>query len=319
MLFIAGTMEKFGGQGLCLCEKQGTGLRLLQVDKNLVDGNYQALISSDRFLTTCRTADGTGAAEVCVVDNAFRILLQCTADSHGSCHVHWHEPSRMLTVAGYFTGSLTAMNVDDALSVKLRFVFPEGSRIHQSFWHNGHLFACDAGLDCIRLFDEVRGMLVPRAIIRFPSGTAPRHALFLPNGKGYVALESGNAVAVLNACGDAYSIVQTVRTLPEDCTVKSTAAAIRASKDGTKLYVSNRGHGSIVRYAVADDGMLTVNGWLDAGKTPRDFVLCDDDEHLLIADQEGQVTLRDMAGNVLDSLDIPGALSLCLLDEPHNC
>ena len=66
-----------------------------------------------------------------------------------------------------------------------------------------------------------------------------------------------------------------IPTLPTTYTGNNSPAEIMAAPSGKFIYVSNRGHNSVVIFSVdAATGMLTPVGWESTqGKTPRFFTL----------------------------------------------
>jgi len=108
--------------------------------------------------------------------------------------------------------------------------------------------------------------------------------------------------------------IETLSTLPEDFEGASTCAEVQISPSGRFLYGSNRGHDSIVIYAIDQkDGTLTCVGHESTrGKTPRNFVVDPAGEFLLAANQDtdGVVTFRlDPASGALvatgHGVDVP--------------
>jgi 6-phosphogluconolactonase (cycloisomerase 2 family) len=89
---------------------------------------------------------------------------------------------------------------------------------------------------------------------------------------------------------------QTISTLPDDFTDFSTAAEVAVSPDGRFVFGSNRGHDSIVTYAVDENaGTLSPVGWASAqGRTPRHFTLDPSGPFLYAENQDSDtvVTLR---------------------------
>lgn len=63
--------------------------------------------------------------------------------------------------------------------------------------------------------------------------------------------------------------VQSVSTLPSDLTGDSHTAHLGMSRDGRHLYVSNRGHDSLMVYDVGAEGLVTPRQWAQAGASGR--------------------------------------------------
>ena len=93
-----------------------------------------------------------------------------------------------------------------------------------------------------------------------------------------------------------FEIIETVSTLPDDFDGVSHCADIHLSPSGDFLYGSNRGHDSIVIYAVdGATGRLTLVGFESTqGEIPRNFVIDPTGTFLLVANQNSDtvVTFR---------------------------
>ncbi|MGN9169442.1 lactonase family protein [Paenibacillus polymyxa] len=155
-----------------------------------------------------------------------------------------------------------------------------------------YAMVCDLGLDQIigyRLTED--GKLVTHRETDLPPGSGPRHLVFHPSGRyAFVANELNNTVAVFgyNERNGKLTLLQSLSTLPEGIIdVENTAADIRITPCGRFLYVSNRGHDSIVLYHVdLDSGKLKTIEWVESfGSTPRNFNILSG--YLLVANQEG--------------------------------
>ncbi len=68
----------------------------------------------------------------------------------------------------------------------------------------------------------------------------------------------------------------------------NTCAEIALSADGRFLYGSNRGHNSIVSYAVSEHGEISLLGWTPSqGIGPRNFTIDPSGKFMLVANQKG--------------------------------
>ncbi|MEO6038575.1 MAG: beta-propeller fold lactonase family protein, partial [Saprospiraceae bacterium] len=87
-----------------------------------------------------------------------------------------------------------------------------------------------------------------------------------------------------------------ISTLPDSYVGNNTTADIHLSKDGKRLYASNRGHDSIAVFRVNAGNQLESIGFVDThGKTPRNFHLTDDGHWMLVANQDtGNIALFDL-------------------------
>lgn len=176
---------------------------------------------------------------------------------------------------------------------------------------NRTVFVCDLGLDRIMAYKlPSKGGKLELAATPFttlPDGAGPRHMTFHPNGKiAYVINELNNTVSVLhyNAETTELTLGQTLPSIPADFTATNTCAEIAVSADGRFLYGSNRGHNSIVSYAIAADGSLALIGWTPSqGLGPRNFVINPTGKFMLVANQKGggiAVFKRDIETGALE-------------------
>jgi 6-phosphogluconolactonase len=139
------------------------------------------------------------------------------------------------------------------------------------------VIANDAGLDLTLIWrlDMQAGRLLPSdmPVVEAPSGSAPRHFVFHPNGKYFYNLyEHDCKIAVYEYDGSrgAMRLTQSVSTLPPKFAGSNLAAEILISPDGRFLYVSNRLHSTLAVFAIAADGGLKMTSeiWVHAD-SPR--------------------------------------------------
>ena len=169
---------------------------------------------------------------------------------------------------------------------------------------NKFVLASINGLEYIALykFDAATGKLSennPDRVMR-PKGGDPRHMDFHPNGKFlYMINEHGNTITAyaFDSNTGLPTQIQDVPTLPSNFAgaAMNTTAQILVHKSGKFLYGSNRGHNSIVIYAVDPaTGMLTLVGHQTAGvgPRPRNFNFDPTGTLLLLASQDdGTITI----------------------------
>jgi 6-phosphogluconolactonase len=107
-------------------------------------------------------------------------------------------------------------------------------------------------------------------------GSGPRHIAFHPNGRfAYVINEMGQTLTAFDwdASAGVLHEIQTESTVPVGYTAPSTAAEVAVHPSGKFVYGSNRGHDSIVAFAVneATGRLKLVGHYSTLGKTPRNF------------------------------------------------
>jgi 6-phosphogluconolactonase len=157
------------------------------------------------------------------------------------------------------------------------------------------VIANDAGLDLTLVwrFDAQAGRLLPAdvPVIAAPSGAAPRHFAFHPNGRVFYNLYEHDAkIAVYDydAAKGGLKPKQLVSALPPKFGGSNLSSEIIITADGRYLYVSNRLHSSIATFAVANDGQLRMisDVWVH-GDSPRCLTIDPGGEYLYSCNQKG--------------------------------
>jgi len=157
------------------------------------------------------------------------------------------------------------------------------------------VIANDAGLDLTLVwrFDAQAGRLLPAdvPVIAAPSGAAPRHFAFHPNGRVFYNLYEHDAkIAVYDydAAKGGFKPKQLVSALPIKFAGSNLSSEIIVTADGRYLYVSNRLHSSIATFAVANDGQLRMisDVWVH-GDSPRCLTIDPSGEYLYSCNQKG--------------------------------
>ena len=138
------------------------------------------------------------------------------------------------------------------------------------------------------LFDEATGTVVPneQSKIDPPVGEGPRHYELHPAlDVVYFANENGSSVTVYDMDCDTGRLVrrQNISTLPEDYEGENSCSQIHIHPSGKFLFIANRGHDSIARFAVQEDGSLGSLGQTPTEPVVRGFNLDPDGNFLFAA------------------------------------
>ena len=158
---------------------------------------------------------------------------------------------------------------------------------------NRHVLVADLGTDqlVVYRFDATSGALSPAPTsLKMKPGAGPRHFVFHPSSRFVYAineLDSTIAALTFDAASGALSHLHTVPALPSGHHDESRCAGVQLTPDGRYLFGSNRGHDSLVVYAVDEStGRLSlVEHHSCLGKTPRDFAVDPSGRFLLVANQ----------------------------------
>ncbi len=224
-------------------------------------------------------------------------------------HLCMDRSGNWLLVANYSSGTVAVLPISDdgSLGAATDMVRHAGRSVHperqvQAHAHcvavdpaNRFALVADLGLDKIMIYhlDAGRGALLPHdpTSADMQPGAGPRHLAFHSSGRWvYVIneLDSTLVTCAYDAAAGRLEPLQRVSTLPEGFAGTSTTAAVRVAPSGRFVYGSNRGHDSIVVYAVDPAaGTLTyVEHVSTEGQTPRDFNIDPTGTFLLAANQD---------------------------------
>jgi 6-phosphogluconolactonase len=161
---------------------------------------------------------------------------------------------------------------------------------------NRFAYVADLGIDKIMIyrFNAAEGSLTfndPPSVDLAP-GAGPRHFAIHPQGRfAYVINELTCTVTAFSRDRDRGGLteLQTISTLPAGVSVQPgySTAEIQVHPSGNFLYGSNRGHDSIVAYAIdGKSGRLTyLEHEPTGGSTPRNFGIDPTGTYLLAANQ----------------------------------
>lgn len=164
---------------------------------------------------------------------------------------------------------------------------------------NHFAFVMNKGSDTISqfVFDPAQGTLKPNTLasVATAPGAGPRHLAFHPNGKFAFSINENDETVTAfsyNAAVGQLTPMQTLSALPKGVSNPAyTGAEVVVAPSGNFVYGSNRGHDSIVTFAVdPGTGKLTfITTTPSGGNVPRSFTLSADGKLMLVANESGTV------------------------------
>jgi 6-phosphogluconolactonase len=236
------------------------------------------------------------------------------------CHLSFDVSGKFLFSANYTSGNVVVYPIlaDGRLGGHTALLEDQGKtgpntkRQDRSHAHwigasenNKLVYVADLGLDQVLVyhFDSTKGTLNPsiepsrpNASAEFKPGTGPRHVAFSKNRKFmYVLGELESTVTVFESKSpEQFTSIQDIPMLPAGFSGRNDAAEIEIHPSGNFLYASNRGHDSIVVYAIdAKTGKLTqVEDVLTGGKEPRHFAIDPSGNFLLAENQNSNAIVE---------------------------
>ncbi len=292
-------------------------LTVVDGTSNIINPSYLTLHPILKLVyVASEQLDGCGSLAVYDLDasnGTMTFRQSCKVTDASPCYVNVDASGRCLLSANYLGGSITlcALSDDGTITYTAQELFStgHGPRLDRQETAHPHAIAFDAkeqrilvtdlGLDEIITYDLDSTKPALRKINTYKAtpGSGPRLFLFHPkhNEVGYAICELNNTIVAFH-----YDLVdgslqpkQIVSTLPDNgktapAATDSTAAHMAFSPDGLFLYASNRGHDSLVVFAIHhEDGSLQAIQWIATeGRTPRHFAITPDGLSLLVANQD---------------------------------
>jgi 6-phosphogluconolactonase len=282
-----GTYTKKESQGIYLAEIENKRITKVSLAHSLDNPTYTIQRQTELF-SVLKEGDQGGIAYL----NNGSFINACLETGAPPCYVSVDEKHQLIYSANYHGGRVNSYALKDRRLVDVqRIVFDAGSKAHYIAWHDelDAVVVCDLGLDLVYFMKiDDQGQLHEFARFNAPQGSGPRHAVNLPHEKiVYVFAELSSQVFVLSLESQQVKLLQTVEALPAGSNAQKWGAAIRISRDGRFVYVSNRGHDSISVFAVSAEGRLSlVQNISTYGVQPRDFNLSHDDALVLVANHD---------------------------------
>ncbi len=255
------------------------------------------------------TGKGLSAFAIDQKSGKLSFLNAVPYQKQGLCHLTVDKTGNNVLCAGYGAGTVMVQRIekDGRLGEQSTLVQHEGSSVvenRQKSPHahsinldsqNGFAFAADLGTDDIFIyrFDAASGTLEPNDPSSMPlkPGAGPRHFSFHPSGRfAYVINELDSTIGAYryDATVGRLEEIETQTTLPSDFKEKNSTAEVVVHPNGRFLYGSNRGHNSIVVFAIdqTTGKLALVEHTSTDGNWPRNFCVDPTGQFLLVANRK---------------------------------
>ena len=260
-------------------------------------------------------AGGVSAYAINPATGMLSFINSASADGKHTTHLSVHPSGRYLMAANYTSGNCPVFRLmaDGSIGAKTADFQSvgngtgpnagrqEGPHAHQivTDLDAQHVFAVDLGADKVNALnlDLGTGALSANTVpfANTASGSGPRHMAFHPNRqRAYVLNELVSTIDVFSydALRGALIWLQTISTLPKNFVGSNTTAEIRIHPSGRFLYNTNRGHNSVAKFQIDDDGTLDSIGWESTGgQWPRGMNIDPSGSFLYAANQNTDTIL----------------------------
>lgn len=315
MAIVAGTYSQQGSEGIYrfFLDRHSGEMSTPQLLLATDDPSYLAVSGTMLFVANESDPGQLSTVALDPVSGAAGEVSRKPTGGAAPCYVSLHPSAHFVATANYNGGNISVFRLDDAgVPVADAMVrdhtglagpHPDRQDAPHAHWvqwdpQGQYLYSVDLGLDEIKQFDfdgDTGRLSEARTALRLQPGDGPRHMFFHPDlAVTYILNELSNTVvtAKLDENGK-LAEQQRLATLPPAFTGYSQAAHLHVTRDGRRLYVSNRGHNSITVFAIDEKGHLR---WLDntgtGGDWPRHFLVLEEAGVMLVANQESNTVVQ---------------------------
>ncbi len=224
------------------------------------------------------------------------------------CYVSVDNENKWLFTANYTGGSLSVLSLQKDGSIgKLDSVYQHSGKsvnakrqtsphVHTAIFNanSKQLFTTDLGTDKINIYDfKSSNSTMPLSVseqseLQSLPGNGPRHIAFNPKKKVFcVVNELAGTIDVFDHKKGSPFLVQTISTDTSNSLEKG-SADIHFTNDGKFLYVTNRNNFNTIAcfaFNAKHNQLSLVQVESTGGKIPRNFVIEDSDNYILVANQ----------------------------------
>jgi 6-phosphogluconolactonase len=317
-LVYVGTYTKAASKGIYAFRFQpATGqMTPLGLAAETVNPSFLVVHPNKRFLYAVNEIENGRISAFSINEKTGMLKLLNTSSSGGSnpCHIAIDSSGKWLMAANYSSGSVSVLPIDENGRLgKASAVIQhsgsgkdpyrqEGPHAHSVNLSpdNRYLLVPDLGLDKVMIYrlNVEKGTLEASdpASIKLVPGAGPRHLSFHPNGQfAYLINELNSTLAVFAFDADRGRLkeIEMISTLPVEFRGINITAEIAVHPNSGFVYGSNRGHDSIVAFAMrGDKGILEPVEYVSTqGKTPRHFAIDPAGLYLFAANQDSNTVV----------------------------
>ena len=237
--------------------------------------------------------------------NKFEKLSSFFTKGDHPCTIALSPEEDFVVVGNYSGGNLSVFPIDKSgkLSSHINFIQHFGKsknidrqekpHVHSIVFHpkENKIFIIDLGTDTIEIvpFQETSKSFLQTdksVLVNVPKGSGPRHLIFSKDGsKAFSTFELTNEIGFFEYKNNQLTLVQKVKIVLDE-TQNGSAAEVRLSKDEKYIYASVRGNDNFIAVLKFDETKkLQIIQKVPTSKTPRNFILTNNDETVLVANQ----------------------------------
>lgn len=275
--------------------------KLIQQAKN---ASFLTLSYGKNFLYSVSETDNGSVISYRVHEaDSLEKISSVSAGGRGPCYVSVTGDQKTVLAANYGDGTVMSAAADKGMLTAASTYQQEGAvgeynrngpHAHAIKEHPNKrlVYSPDLGADKVFIYSIKDSKLIPHStpFVPLPEGAGPRHIDFDPNGKyAFVINELNSTMQSFKVENDGnLTPIDTVSTVPADFEGETYCADVHVHPGGKYVFGSNRGHDSIVSFAINNDGTLSLVGYATEDiEWPRNFGITPDGKYLVAASQHG--------------------------------
>ncbi len=329
---LIGTYAHLGGRGACPLHLRDGTWTLGDPLPAIADASWGVRMADGGYLFVGERDEG----EVLRTDAALTVTNRFASGGAAPCHLAMAPDGCRCAVANYGDGRVALLDPDTGRRIDHasdghgpNAQRQEGPHAHWVGFDpdRGRLHSIDLGSDAIRALALDGDSFGDAATVYLaPAGSGPRHlAWHRWLSVAYLISELAATLTILDRTGETWRARAILPTLPPGVDADTLGGAIALNAAGDRLYVTNRGHDSIVAFAVDADGDLSyLDHCPSGGASPRFLLPLEDIAALVVANEEGGnigiVSLDPHGGfsGEMRTIAIPGAVFAIRTDQEFH-
>jgi 6-phosphogluconolactonase len=358
LVFVGTYSQKYGhvdgkGEGIYAFRlNDGGGLTPVGTTRGIVDAAFLAAAPRRRQLFCANDSaeapgspgGGVNAFAVDAESGELTFLNRQPSGGESTCFLAVDRTESVVLAVNHDGGNTVAFPIlpDGRLGAAIadvHHVGPGAQPGHQSSAHphsvtidatNRFALVPDKGLDRIYVYrlEPEHGWLVPHTtpFVDVHGGTSPRHLAFHPSQRfAFVTNEVGSTVTsfAFDAENGTLRELGTRSTVPDGFTARNATADIRVHPNGRFVYLTNRGHDTVARFAVdeATGGLTPLGHTSTQGGWSRAICFDPTGRLLLVANQNADTIVAfaadpDTGALVPTGATTPTPTPVCILFWP---
>jgi 6-phosphogluconolactonase (cycloisomerase 2 family) len=308
-------------------------MTLIQTVSDLVNPSYLVINRAKTRLYAVHGDQSEVSSFAIDADGKLTFLNQVSCEGKNPVHLALSKDERFLIVSNHLSSTVVTMSITSqgTLDKVCSSVTLEGKvgphRSEQPFakpHYNGldsagrFVVVPDKGVDQVFVLRLDDGQLLLHSSCKSREGAGPRHMVFHPTQPFAYVVNELNATLTGYHWDNASGTLTPFQTLPtqmDSVVGDSRSAAIQINRQGSTLYVSNRGHAgsetdSISVFQVREDeenkGRVSLRQSIaPQGQTPRFLTLSPDERFLFALNEDSDCVVRFTVNDQTGELSAP--------------